>query len=86
MMFDISRFQSYRKLIRVTARIVGALCKRSFKSISLSPTVDQMKYAETLWIKHAQIPLQNNWQVRFKRLGPFFRIEYCMWDQGLHHG
>ena len=23
------------------------------------------------WIKQAQIPLQHNWQVRFKRLGPF---------------
>ena len=49
-MFDIDRFQSYNKLMRVTARIVNALRQRSFKSVSLSPTVDQMKYAERLWM------------------------------------
>ena len=46
---------------------------RSFKGIHSLPTVEQLKDAETLWIKHAQIPLEHNWPVRFKRLGPFCR-------------
>ncbi|XP_063841247.1 uncharacterized protein LOC135101332 [Scylla paramamosain] len=70
-MFDIDRFNSYRKIIGVTARVLNALHARSFKGILASPTVDQLKQAEILWIKRAQISLTDNWEKRFKRLGPF---------------
>ncbi|KAK4316834.1 hypothetical protein Pmani_012035 [Petrolisthes manimaculis] len=70
-LFDIDKFRSYRKLIRVTARLISAFRERSLKGISLSLTGEQLKEAETLWIKCMQVPLQDNWQVRFKRLGPF---------------
>lgn len=70
-LFNIDRFQSYRKLIRVTARIIGGFRERSFKGINSSPSMDLLKVAETLWIKCVQIPLQDNWRTRFKRLGPF---------------
>ncbi|KAK4314366.1 hypothetical protein Pmani_014320 [Petrolisthes manimaculis] len=66
-LFDIDKFRSYRKLIRVTARLISAFRERSLKGISLSLTGEQLKEAETLWIKCVQVPLQDNWQVRFKR-------------------
>ncbi|KAK4322627.1 hypothetical protein Pmani_006604 [Petrolisthes manimaculis] len=45
--------------------------EKTIISISSSLTGEQLKEAETLWIKCVQVPLQDNWQVRFKRLGPF---------------
>ncbi|KAK4298150.1 hypothetical protein Pmani_029486 [Petrolisthes manimaculis] len=51
-----------QKLIRVTARLISAFRERSLKGISLSLTGEQLKEAETLWIKCVQVPLQDNWQ------------------------
>lgn len=72
-LFDIEGFQSYRKLIYVTARIINAFRQCSFKAIKDLPTIEELNAAETIWIKRIQAPLLLNWKRRFKRLGPFMK-------------
>nr|XP_027216210.1 uncharacterized protein LOC113808903 [Penaeus vannamei] len=50
-LFDIEGFQSYRKLIYVTARIINAFRQCSFKAIKDLPTIEELNAAETIWIK-----------------------------------
>ena len=66
----IENFSNYDKLIRVTARLLSIVNTRSLKSIGKPLTVKLLAKAEELWIKHAQRIIFENWQTRFRRLGP----------------
>ncbi|XP_043234175.1 uncharacterized protein LOC122387784 isoform X1 [Amphibalanus amphitrite] len=68
----IENFSSYDKLIRVTARLLSIVESdtRSLKSIGKPLTVEVLSKAEELWIRQAQRTILENWQVRFRRLGP----------------
>ena len=67
---DIARFSSYDKLIRVTARVLSVKENRSLKNVGKCLTTELITEAQTIWIKHAQKIVTDNWQVRFRRLGP----------------
>ena len=66
----IDNFSSYDKLIRVTARVLSVAQHMSLKGMVKPLTIELMSQAETRWIKHAQKRIIDNWQIRFKRLGP----------------
>ena len=51
---DIGRFSSYRKLLRVTARILSLKTYKTLKAISQSPSIQNINIAEEYLIKHEQ--------------------------------
>ena len=71
----IENFSNYDRLIRVTARVLSVAQRLSLKDIGKPLTMDLLKRAETIWIKHAQRKIIADWQTRFKRLGPSLTSE-----------
>ena len=67
---DISKFNDYKKLLNVTTRILKLKELRSLKIIGNIITASEIKDTEILWIKQVQSYLGNDWQERYKRLGP----------------
>ena len=70
-MFQIDRFSTSKKLIRVTARVVNVIKKKSFEAILIPPSSDEIRTAELSWIKYSQHDVADKWNIRFRRLGPF---------------
>ena len=65
----LNNFSRLEKLINSTAMLLTIIEKRSFSQAGeLTPRMIQT--AKSSWIKHIQIELGNDWQKRFKRLGP----------------
>ena len=71
----INNFSSFDKLMRVTARVPRSAENRSLRGIGQPLQPELISKAETLWIKHAQKQLLDNWQKRFRRLGPSLNSE-----------
>ncbi|XP_045105485.1 uncharacterized protein LOC123500995 [Portunus trituberculatus] len=69
-LFDISRFNSHEKLIRVTSRVIRAIRSRSLRESLLTPTVEDLAIAEMLWVKEVQSELDPDWETKYRRLGP----------------
>ena len=68
---NVDKFNSYSKLLRVTARLVELRNEKKLSAIGKSPTAEHLLQAEAMWVKHIQRDLlQSDWQNRFKRLGP----------------
>ena len=67
---NISQFNKYNKLIRVSFRIIKVKTLKSLKGVFSNPTVNELQYAEDLWIKYVQTYLGNDWKIRYWRLGP----------------
>ena len=67
---NISQFNKYNKLIRVSSRIIKVKTIKSLKGVFSNPTVNELQYAEDLWIKFVQTSLGNDWETRYRRLGP----------------
>ena len=67
---NLGHFSAYDKLLRITARLLQSAEKRSLSGIGMPLQAELITKAETLWIRHAQKQLFENWQDRFKRLGP----------------
>ena len=70
-MFQIDRFNTSKKLIRVTARVINIIKKKSFKAVLSPPSSEEIRIAELAWIKYSQYDIAENWDIRFRRLGPF---------------
>ena len=67
----LDNFNSYTKLLRVTARVIQLKKQKTLAAIETEPTVQQVISAEVLWIRHVQKQLLAiDWQTRFRRLGP----------------
>ena len=71
----INNFSSFDKLMRVTARVLRSAENRSLRGIGQPLQPELISKAETLWIKHAQKQLLDNWQNWFRRLGPSLNSE-----------
>ena len=69
---DISKFNSYKKLLNVTARILKLKESRTLRVVGNNLTATNIQNTEYLWIKHVQSFLGNDWQERYRRLGPKF--------------
>ena len=57
-------------MIRTTCRILKAAKYKSFLRILDRPKVNDIKNAETMWIKDVQTCYKSDWENRFCRLGP----------------
>ena len=70
---DLNRFSDYDRCIRVIARILAISANQqrpSLSNISMMPTIYNLKQAEKLLIKEAQINMTDkDIQTRVKRLG-----------------
>ncbi|XP_068215815.1 uncharacterized protein [Palaemon carinicauda] len=70
---DIQRFSNMKRLLSVMARIISAIKKKSFKAISCDPSTEEIQQAELYFIKNAQASLPQDWEKRYRRLGPVSR-------------
>ncbi|XP_068250243.1 uncharacterized protein [Palaemon carinicauda] len=70
LVFQISRFESSEKLLRVTSRVLKAFKFKSFKGIFQTPNIDEISQAEMLWVREIQSTLGKDWEFRYRRLGP----------------
>ena len=68
-MIDISRYSSYNKLLRVTARVLNAVKLRSFKGVASVPHSDYLKAAEDVWVRWVQRTIGDDWERKYERLG-----------------
>ncbi|XP_068235731.1 uncharacterized protein [Palaemon carinicauda] len=67
---NMSRFSSYTKLLRVTARVIAAFKVKSLKAIACFPTPELVHEAEMYLIQIEQSKLQSDWRKAYRRLGP----------------
>ncbi|XP_042883833.1 uncharacterized protein LOC122260556 [Penaeus japonicus] len=67
--FDLGRFNSYNKLIKVTARVLSVYKRKSLKALFEMPSNKFVESAERLWIMEAQKGI-TDWRLRLKNLGP----------------
>ncbi|XP_068229339.1 uncharacterized protein [Palaemon carinicauda] len=67
---NMSRFSSYTKLLRVTARVIAAFKVKSLKAIACLPTPELLHEAEMYLIQIEQSKLQSDWRKAYRRLGP----------------
>ncbi|XP_068233668.1 uncharacterized protein [Palaemon carinicauda] len=67
---NMSRFSSYTKLLRVTARVIAAFKVKSLKAIACLPTPELVHEAEMYLIQIEQSKLQSDWRKAYRRLGP----------------
>ena len=67
---DIDRVSCYKRMIKTTAIIICISKKKTFKGILNTLTSDDMKEAEMYWVRMAQSEFREDWNKRFKRLGP----------------
>lgn len=51
---NLGNFNNYQKLLKVTSRLLRCAKDRSFKGLFVEPSVEELKSAESLWIKAAQ--------------------------------
>ena len=56
--FDLSQYNCYYKLIRVTCRVLKVFSDKSLKGASKNPSLNLFSKAELLWIKEAQSVLR----------------------------
>ncbi|XP_068236892.1 uncharacterized protein [Palaemon carinicauda] len=70
LVFQISRFESSEKLLRVTSRVLKAFKFKSFKGIFQTPNIDEISQAEMMWVREIQSRLGKDWESRYRRLGP----------------
>ena len=70
---DIDKFNNYKKLIDVTARVLKVKELKSLKGVIENPIAKEIKYSEFLWIQHVQSSLGDDWEERYKRLGPNYK-------------
>lgn len=68
--FNLNRYSSYTKLLRVTSRVMAAIQSKSFRAIAKNVTSEDMQEAERLWVKEVQREYSRDWPKRFERLGP----------------
>ena len=68
---DLNRISTLSKLLRITGLLQLIGKKRTFRGIAHCLTADDLRKAETTWIKHAQEDLPDDALYRFRRLGPF---------------
>lgn len=67
---DIEKFSCYNRMIKITALILSIARKRTFKGILYALTPDNLKEAEKYWVKMVQNEFREDWNQRFRRLGP----------------
>lgn len=67
---DIHRFSCFERMIKTTAIILNICKQRTFRGSLQNLTSDDLKEAERYWIKIVQNEFKENWEGRFKRLGP----------------
>ena len=72
---DLKKFNSYPKLLNVSARILALKGSKSFKVVLNSPTVREIQEAEQIWVQHVQSSLGTDWRKQYKRLGPSLNDE-----------
>lgn len=65
----VNRFSKYVTLLRVTCRIMSVFKHKTFKAMGKDPTAEEIGEAEIMWVKEMQRDM-NNWEERYKRLGP----------------
>jgi hypothetical protein len=68
---DIGRYSSYRKLLRVTVRVSSVFKHQaSLRNVHNIPNHDDMKDAEMMWVRDAQLSLEDDIKPQtMKRLG-----------------
>ena len=54
---DVSRYSSYNKLLRVTARILAIYDNKNFSSATKVLSAEDIQRAEIFWIKECQKPI-----------------------------
>ena len=64
------RISCFVMLLRITARIMNVIIKKSFRAMLGEPTGEDMARAERFWVQRAQESLREGWAKRFERLGP----------------
>ncbi|XP_068225322.1 uncharacterized protein [Palaemon carinicauda] len=72
-LIDIQRFSNVKRLLSVMARIISAIKKKSFKAILCDPSTEEIQQAELYFVKNAQGSLPQDWEKRYRRLGPVLR-------------
>ncbi|XP_068221896.1 uncharacterized protein [Palaemon carinicauda] len=72
-LIDIQRFSNVKRLLSVMARIISAIKKKSFKAILCDPSTEEIQQAELYFVKNAQASLPQDWEKRYRRLGPVLR-------------
>lgn len=70
---DVNKFSSFKRMMRVTSRVLNALKNKSFGAISIPPSVDDLVTAENWWIRRVQATLHPDWENHYCRLGPVLR-------------
>ncbi|MPC10935.1 hypothetical protein E2C01_003579 [Portunus trituberculatus] len=70
---DVNKFGSYREMIRITSRILNAKKEKSLRTISISPTIDDLLTAENWYVKRVQTTLHPDWENHYCWLGPVMR-------------
>ncbi|XP_043198573.1 uncharacterized protein LOC122368576 isoform X1 [Amphibalanus amphitrite] len=74
-LMDISKVSRYRRLMRVTARVISVFCKLkpTFRNVSQQPSVEGLEAAERYWVKEAQKMLHEDLSGgKFRRLRPTY--------------
>ena len=77
------RFSSYRKLVRVIARIINCLQTKNLKSIAETPTISMIEKAEDIIIKNLQTEIEGECHKKDRqgRLGgKYYRLKPMLID------
>ncbi|XP_068712869.1 uncharacterized protein [Montipora foliosa] len=71
---NINNYSNYKRLLRLTARVLSMSMKPTFFNVKREPTAEDLMKAEDLWIKEAQRNLQEELKAgKYKRLCPRLR-------------
>lgn len=69
-MMDVGKFSCYKKMIKTTAIVLSIFRRKTFRGTLLALTADDFNDAERYWVKMVQQEFQEDWNKRFRRLGP----------------
>lgn len=69
-LMTVENFSCYNRMIKTIAMILSIAKKRTFKGILHALTPDNLKEAEKYWVKRVQHEFREDWNKRFRRLGP----------------
>ncbi|XP_045109596.1 uncharacterized protein LOC123503684 [Portunus trituberculatus] len=72
-LINIQNFSNLKRLLSVMARVINVVRKRSFKAIICDPNAEDIQRAELFLVKNAQTSLPQDWEKKYKRLGPRMR-------------
>ena len=67
---EITRFNSYTKLLRVTGRVIAGFKAKLLKATTCLPTPELLHNAEMYLIQLEQRKLQTEWEKAYRRLDP----------------